>query len=223
MNRTIASSDLEHIKVITVDYGGVLAHHYCEPYQSLLAKMLGVSVEQSKALVSEKSEQGILYRTGRIDRAGFWSKVAEIANTATNLDDYSLQLMWAKTYILDQRVFDLLQVLRSRKKMKLGILSNTDFDRLVYIERTYGLSEYFDIEIYSCQTQSMKTDSASFLKLINDAGENTAPENILVIDDRESAVQRAADAGLNAYLYTGYNDLVHFLKRTKILTDELLF
>ena len=214
------NNDLMHISVIVFDYGGVLAHHYCEPYQSLLAEQLEVSVEESKQLVSEKSEQGKLYRVDAITMNKFWQKVIEIAKTKKQVAFGNLQLLWAKTYILDNRVFELLKIIRSKKKKKLCLFTNTDRERFAYMQATYDLNNQFDYAVCSFQTKLIKPSKESFVNLISVCGQGESPQNILFIDDREQTIKQATEFGITGLVYENYEQLIDFFLSTKILTKE---
>lgn len=209
-----------NIKVVVIDYGGVLARHYCEPFQSQLANLLGVSVIECKALISEKSEQGRLYRIAQISSAEFWTRVLKLAECPDNLDFELLQELWAKTYELDERVFYILKLIRS-KNLKLCLFTNTDKARRAYMLETYRLSDHFDFEIYSCETGLIKSSQEALLNLIEAC--NVAPEEILFIDDRKEAVDHARSFGLKGYVYNNYESLTSFFQASGVLnpTDIL--
>ena len=114
---------MTNIKVILIDYGGVLAHHYCQPYQSMLANLLGVSIEESKKLISEKSKQGKLYRKNEISKDKFWDVVTHLSKIdSSKVSNDDLQLLWAKTYIIDYRLLNLIKVLRKKPKSLITII-----------------------------------------------------------------------------------------------------
>lgn len=212
--------NLQHIAVIAVDYGGVVAHHYCEPYQSLLAEKLEVTIDTCKQLISEKSEQGKLFRIDEITRDDFWKKVESLAKPANKVSPTLLQLLWAKTYILDNRVLELLQVIRKKKKIKLCLFTNTDTSRFEYMIQTYSINEYFDITVCSFQTKFLKPSEESFKDLIIRCGQTNSPEDILFIDDRELAVNQAKNLGMSSLVYENYDQLVGFFLSSNILSKE---
>lgn len=214
------TKDLQHISVIVIDYGGVLAHHYCEPYQSLLAEQLGVTIEESQRLVSEKSEQGKRFRMDELTMNEFWQKVIELAKTNKQVAFVNLQLLWAKTYILDNRIFELLKRIKSRKKKQLCLFTNTDRERFAYMQATYDLSSHFDLTVCSFQTKLIKPCKESFANLISICGQINSPQNILFIDDREQTVKQAIESGITGFVYESYVQLVDFFLATNILTKE---
>ncbi len=213
--------DLQHISTIIVDYGGVLAHHYCEPYQSFFAKLLNVSMEESKQLISEKSEQGKLFRIDKISMTEFWDWVIDLSkNEKGKTVDYDiLQRMWAKTYILDNRILELLLLIKNRKSIKLGLFTNTDRERYKYMSDTYSLNKHFDIMICSFQNKLIKPSKESFINLISECNV-TNPQNILFIDDREKTVNTAIENGITGLVYESYEQLVDFIIENRILNME---
>jgi putative hydrolase of the HAD superfamily len=195
---------VQSIKAVVIDYGGVLAHHYCEPYQSQLANLLGVSVPICKSLISEKSEQGRLFRINQISMEDFWSRVAILAQCQKPLDFQLLQDLWAKTYKVDERILRLLKIIRSNQ-LKLCLFTNTDKERRAYMFDKYNLSDYFDFELYSCETGLIKSSMDAIVNLIAVCG--VQPKDILFIDDREQAVNHAKSLGLSGYVYRSFEDL----------------
>jgi HAD superfamily hydrolase (TIGR01509 family) len=212
--------DLKNISVIAIDYGGVLAHHYCEPYQSLLAEQLEVTLDESKKLISEKSEQGKLFRIDEITMIQFWQKVIELAKTQKKVDFESLQLLWARTYILDNRIFELLKIIRSKRNKKLCLFTNTDRERFAYMQKTYNLDNQFDYTVCSFRTKMVKPSNESFFNLTSICGQINSPENILYIDDREQTIKLANESGIVGLVYENYDQLVDFFLSTKILTKS---
>jgi FMN phosphatase YigB (HAD superfamily) len=212
--------NLRNISFIAVDYGGVLAHHYCEPYQSLLAEKLEVPIEQAKSLISEHSEQGRLFRTDQITMVEFWHRVLALAGTKAKVRVSDLQLLWSMTYIIDMRMFEIMRALKVKQQVKLCLFANTDRERFAYMEETYRLSDIFDVMVCSFQTGLIKPSPESFLHLLDVCGQASSPENILFIDDRELTAKQAAELGITSFTYRGYDSLVDFLINSCVLRKE---
>ncbi len=208
---------MQNIKIVVIDYGGVLAHHYCEPYQSKLADLIGVSIPVCKSLISEKSEQGRLFRIDQISMDDFWSRVTQLAHCQKKLDFHLLQDLWAKTYVVDERVFQLLKLIRS-DELKLCLFTNTDKKRRAYMLAQYHLPDHFDFELYSCETGLIKSSPEAMVNLIAVCG--VQPQEILFIDDRELAVDHARSFGLNGYVYTSFEALSAYFASSGILKTE---
>ena len=199
------------IDILAVDYGGVLAHHYCEPYQSELSKILGVDDVTTKKLLSEKSEHGKAYRLDKISKEEFWNKVKSLAQCKNNVDNDQLQLLWAKTYILDLRVYQLLQNIKEQTTIKICLYTNSDRLRMNYAIKIYGLESLFDVIFSSWENGVIKPEQSSFSKLKQLFDLTSKPERIFYIDDRVSTIEAAKNEGIYGYVYKDYESLSSFI------------
>lgn len=208
---------MTEIKAILVDYGGVLAHHYCQPYQSMLANLLGVSLEESKKLISEKSDQGKLYRKGQISKTQFWDRVIHLSKASLLEIPYDdLQLLWAKTYIIDYRMLNLITILR--KKVKVYLYSNMDKNRFKYVESKLDIKCFLDGVFCSFETKHIKPCKESVSYVLNKLKLSGDPTDVLVIDDRENTCKKVKQFGLQAYRYENYDNLLEFLFQANLLS-----
>lgn len=220
MQRTLSDHqfirDIHEIDTCVFDYGGVVSFHYCEPWQSNIGKILGLSTEQADALLSENSVQGRNYRLGLISREEFWSMVFEKARLPT-ANILELEHNWANSYQIDQRMLDIIQQLRNERKYKIGILSNCDKYRHAHIENTYGLSQKVDYIISSHQYGIIKPEKAAYLKTLEITGRSEVPEKVLYVDDRAGHVATATTLGLQGYVFSTYEQFFKLLKDYSIL------
>src|SRR5438552_991824 len=107
------------IDTVLCDYGGVVADHYSEPYESQLAELLGVGRQRLRSLLSERSPHGRAYRLDQLTMKEFWSEVIQGAgkvDPGTSIE--LLQELWARTYIPNQAVLSLLSYLRFGKGLQ---------------------------------------------------------------------------------------------------------
>lgn len=81
VERSIPKDKREPLNLGTVDtyvfdYGGVVSHHYCEPWQSNLSTLLGTTPQKVKGLLSESGSLGRDYRLGHaIIIRYYWSRI----------------------------------------------------------------------------------------------------------------------------------------------------
>lgn len=220
-----ASSPFEHeppnlsgVDTFVFDYGGVVSHHYCEPWQGNLSSLLGITPDNVRKLLSESGDLGRGYRLGHMTRDEFWRQVIDAAGTH-DVDPAELEYNWAMTYQIDVRMINLILMLKNEKKAQVGILSNSDEYRQNHNENMYGLSRIFDFIISSHEHKVVKPDIASYLKVLEVANRSTCPGTVLYIDDREKNVSPCKDLGLNGYVYTSYDDFIAMLTRNKIINN----
>lgn len=197
------------IKYIAIDYGGVFAHHYCQPYISGIASLLNVSILEFKKLVSENSSHGAKYRTNNISMHDFWKEVALLSgNSNIGPEIYGkLQIMWAKTYIPDDNVKKLLSKVRDKFSIPLILATNSDYLRSKYLLTEYRLEEYFDEVLASWKYEVLKPSSAYFDVLLELTNCIESPEEILFIDNNPNAINKAKEMGIQTHLYKSYNVL----------------
>lgn len=201
-------------KYLAIDYGGVLAHHYCEPYQTELADLLGVSVDACKSLLSEKSPQGKSYRIAELDKAQFWDTVLSLAGrNKNNIDIDYLQELWSKTYQPDWELIDFVFGLKQKIDIKIILATNSDFIRSQYIKSNFEFYDKFDLVLSSWQYKVVKPSKEFFMKLIELTVIDDEPKNILFIDDRINTTNLAKEHGIDIYTYSNLRDFQGFIKK----------
>lgn len=218
-----SSSQFEHepinlrgVDTFVFDYGGVVSHHYCQPWQGNLSVLLGIAPEEVRKLLSESGDLGRGYRLGHMTRDEFWRLVIE-ASGAYSVDPAELEYNWAMSYQIDTRMIDLIVKLKNENMAQVGILSNSDAYRQNHNENMYGLSSIFDFIISSHAHKVVKPDKEAYLKVLEVADRRENPGKVLYIDDRERNVIPGQSLGLKGYVYTTYDDFVLMLQRNKII------
>ena len=208
--------DLRDVDTCVFDYGGVVSFHYCEPWQGNIARILNVSPEEARSLLSESSPQGRDYRLGRMPREQFWATVCELAG-ANGANVADLEDNWAQSYQIDRRMLELIERLRSEVQFRVGILSNTDKYRHDHINRTYDLSRKVDFVVSSYVHGVIKPEESAYLKTLEAAGRSDRPEKVLYVDDRDGHVAAAAALGIQGFVFSAYEQFHDLLKEHRIL------
>lgn len=203
---------VEGVDTVVFDYGGVLAFHRCEPWQNNLGNLLGMSGLEVDELLSETTPWGGLYRAGKIAREKFWEVVLDEANIESNVDFNQLEEYWAKSYQIDERMFELALLL---KKMgyQIAIFSNSDERRYRHIEATYHLSEYFDFIIPSYIHGAIKPNREIYIKLLKIIDRTVEPHKVLYIDDKERNIEPAIALGMQGYVFRTYDEFSALVKK----------
>jgi len=198
------------------DYGGVVSFHYCEPWQSNLSNLLNVTPEKARSLLSESGELGRNYRLGKMTRDQFWNLVIEQAG-ATDVDASALELNWAMSYQVDNRMLDLISRLRNERGIKVGLLSNSDEYRQNHNEKMYRLSQQFDFMISSHTHRVVKPEKDAYIKMLQVANKALSPGKVLYVDDRAKNVTPGIEIGVQGYVFSNYENFVNLLKENDIL------
>lgn len=203
------------VDTLIFDYGGVVADHYCEPYQGRLAAALGTTREHSRELLSERSRHGRAYRLNQISKSEFWEEVFRLADVK-GVNEDELQQLWAQTYIPNAAVLSLLNYLKVEVGALTGVVMNEDRGRYEYIEKTYALKERVDMILVSFEIGLVKPDKAIYETILSRAHRIDAPHQVLYIDDRQTHVDAAVACGMQGYCYKNAGDLAMFLSDVEI-------
>lgn len=212
-------SNLGLVDTYVFDYGGVVSFHYCEPWQSNLSKLLNVTPEKAKSLLSESGELGRNYRLGKMSRDEFWNLVIKQAGTS-DVDPSSLELNWAMSYQVDYRMLDLISRLRNERGVKVGLLSNSDEYRQNHNERMYSLSQQFDFMISSHTHRVVKPEKDAYMKMLQVANKVSTPGRVLYVDDREKNVKPGQELGIQGYVFSNFEAFTLLLNSNGILGDK---
>lgn len=206
---------LDAIETFLFDYGGVVAFHYCEPWQGNLSRILQVSPTRVRELLSETSLQGRQYRLGEVTREQFWEEVISLAGCG-NADIHALEENWARSYQLDHRMLLVIDHLKKARK-EIGIIMNTDIYRHNHIEREYALSKKVDLIISSCVNKVIKPDKEAYIHALQAFDKEKSPNKVAYFDDRERNIAPCLELGMRGILFTDFDSFLAQLQTSKIL------
>jgi FMN phosphatase YigB (HAD superfamily) len=96
--------------------------------------------------------------------------------------------------------------------VKCGVVSNQEKYRAAYLSEEMGLGELMDFQFYSCDLGSFKS-SREFWNLVYRELAPFAKSEILIWDDKNSAVASAREFGFKAELYTDFRNYQKILPR----------
>jgi FMN phosphatase YigB (HAD superfamily) len=194
------------IDTIQFDYGGVVADHYSEPYLGLLASELGVDRNAARALLSEQSPHGRLYRLDQLSKEAFWEEVRKLSRRTTFNNEF-VQELWAKTYIPNAAVLSLIAYLRNDLGLQIGVVMNEDRWRYRFIMDTYCLDSYLDVTVASFQVGALKPEAAMSEAILRLSNRLSSPDSVLYVDDRQTHVDATVRAGMRGYQYLNAGEL----------------
>jgi putative hydrolase of the HAD superfamily len=144
---------------------------------------------------------------GGISSKEYWNKVAAAASAV--FDDALIERLvqheigfWDR---FDSRVLDWIKNLRAGG-YTVGILSNLPHPIAHSLRATPGFMEHFDHVTFSCELRLFKPQAAIYEHSFR--GLNVAPEQTLFIDDKQENVEGARAAGMNAELFTTWEEFV---------------
>lgn len=196
MSKTYSSP----IDTIIFDYGGVVSDHYCEPFQTQMAELFGTTHAESRKLLSESSPHGRAYRLDQISKEEFWARVKELCGK--DFDNDKLQILWAKTYIINASMVSMLKFLKEKKRIQIGMALNEDFGRWQYILDTYQPGTFSTVNVLSYEIGTVKPERAFYEEMLIMCGRRNMADRVLYVDDRQSHVDAAIATGLQGYVFT---------------------
>ncbi len=114
--------------------------------------------------------------------------------------------------VVDKEVVNL--ALEMRKKYRIGIITNADRSRYMYVTRHLGkqmhISE-FDRIFASCYLGMMKPSKQIFQYVVKQM--KVMPDEAIFIDDHIENVEGAEAIGIKGILFNNLHDNVNYLKR----------
>ncbi|MCA9328837.1 HAD family phosphatase [Candidatus Saccharibacteria bacterium] len=180
------------IKAILFDCFGVL---YPDTYWTMANEYLGEDYSGHEQELHDLVKQVDL---GHITRDELWGGFADLVGHTkeevyARLDEFGG---------LDKRLLKFIE--QYKGKYKIGMISNVgnDFiDRMFYIK---PVSHYFDSVILSSNVGLVKPDKRIYQMAAKELG--CKESECIFIDDLEKNVTGAKDAGMQAFLYTHFDD-----------------
>ena len=187
------------IKVIIFDADGMIINRPCR-FSERLSKDYEVNREVVNSFF-ENEFQAV--EIGKADLKEELEKVISKWNWKKSIDD--LLRYWFETeHYLDARLVASVKNLKNRG-LKCYLATNQEKYRVKYMRREMGLAELFDEVFVSCEIGYMKP-SMQYWNSVNESLGNLNKNEVLVWDDEPRAVSGAKDFGLNAELYTNFED-----------------
>jgi len=187
------------IKAIAFDLGGVFFAEGKSVALESMKKKYNYDPKIIKPLLSARlSQMATAIRRGDIEDEEFWSWVQ--SKLPAGYDAKIIKQEFYDGYILDKDICDLVKKLK--EKYVLIVFSGNIRDRIDYLENKYNFRYLFDLEVYSFDCHTTKTDLGDlfYRKLIETA--NCEPAEILCIDDGDYVVEPLKKLGVNIILYS---------------------
>lgn len=174
------------IKAITFDMDGVF--FTAESFTRFVNKF----PDPEKAMqVLKKSQEMANFKLGKMTEADYWDFVRkELVVPYSNEEIFTIV-----------REFEL--EIRSRG-IKTCICTNNFVTRIRELDKKFDFLNDFDVKVISCEVGVAKPGKEIFEELVRQAGCEAG--EIIYADDNESSYQSALNVGINAFLYTDFED-----------------
>ena len=200
------------IKFIYFDLGNVILHFSHQRMIKNVARVASLDEESvQKHLIDSNLENR--YETGEFNSQGFYEEFCETANV--RCDKADLLEAVGDIFWLNGEIVPVISQLWTAN-VPLGILSNTCEAHFDVAKRNFHVVNYFfDTEITSYQSKSMKPDGKIYADAIKAAG--VEANEIFFTDDKPENISAAIEAGMDAVLFESAAGLVIELRNRGLL------
>ena len=204
------------IQAVLFDYGQVLS---APPDPAAWSDMCGITGLPEEALHAAYWEPRHAYDAGHLSGREYWARVTSTCTPAlpqTRVD----HLLAADIRLWTQLNDPMIAWARflQRRGMKTGILSNIGDEMAAGINTKFPWIADFHHCTWSHTLNTAKPDPAIYLHAAS--GLDTAPGNILFIEDREDNIVAAREVGMVAIQYQDHQSFVDEMKALAL--DHLL-
>ena len=191
------------IKSVVFDFGNVICFPVADEKIARAAADCNLAVDEFlKAFWEDR-----LPYDGGMSPQEYWRKVAAAAST--EFDDALIEKMVQHEIgfwnTFDSRVISWIDQLRE-SGYTVGILSNLPFPLADALRGTEGFLEHFDHVTFSCELGLFKPHGPIYEHSFQ--GLRVAPEAVLFIDDKQENVDGAKAVGMEAELFTRWEEFV---------------
>lgn len=189
------------IKSVVFDFGNVICFPVADEKIARAAAECGLPVD---VFLSAFWADRLLY-DGGMSPQEYWRGIAAAASTEFDgpLIERMVQHEIGFWNTFDSRVLSWIDTLR-HNGYTIGILSNLPHPIAQGLRGAEGFLEHFDHVTFSCELGLFKPQPAIYEHSFR--GLNVAPEETLFIDDKIENVEGARAAGMNAELFTTWEE-----------------
>jgi glucose-1-phosphatase len=200
------------IKVLLFDLGRVLVDFDHLRAAQRIAAFCSKTPQQIYDLFFE-SGVTVAFEAGKITPQDFYLQVKQLLNLKLSYE--SFEPIWNDIFFLSAKnrsVFGLVNALRAN--YKIALLSNINILHYEYLKKSFPVFGVFDKVFLSFELGLIKPDPAIYRLVIQDLG--VCPQEIFYTDDRPELVASAKSLGMQACLFTNFNQLTRDLGNLNI-------
>ena len=208
----ILSHRMSTIKFIYFDLGNVILHFSHQRMIKNVADVTSLDEESvQKHLIDSQLEDR--YETGEFNSQGFYEEFCKTANVTC--DKAELLEAVGDIFWLNGEIVPVISQLWTAN-VPLGILSNTCEAHFNVAKRNFlVLNDFFDTEITSYESKSMKPDAKIYADAI--AASGVKASEIFFTDDKPENIAAAVAAGMDAVQFESAAQLVIELRKRDLL------
>jgi putative hydrolase of the HAD superfamily len=179
--------------------GGVFVRYEWNIVCQGFAQMAGVSMDDFTETFHQVNNYH--YERGKLTTAELVNRLNKAL--ALTLTEEQFGLLWNASLDEDVQMTALIKQLR--QQYPLYLLSNINDSHFTFIEDNFNVSRHFNELILSHEVGYIKPEPEIYHEVLKRSGMDA--HHCLFIDDLEQNVQGAQAVGLNAFQFTGVDDL----------------
>jgi putative hydrolase of the HAD superfamily len=186
------------IKAIIFDADGVLING--EMFSKQLARDYGISTEITLPFFTGEFQQCLI---GKADLKEILVKHLKQWGWNKSVEEF-LEYWFKSEHNIDEKLVDYIQELRN-KGIKCYLATNQEKHRVQYMLDKMGFSQCFD-KVYASAHLGHKKPTKEFYSKVTEDLNGVARNDILFWDDTLENVEAAREFGINAELYTTFEE-----------------
>jgi putative hydrolase of the HAD superfamily len=192
------------IGAVIVDLGNVLAFHDNALLYQRLAGRAGIKYDASQPLFQKSLLEQV--QTGILDREGIRREICAVLKTPLSSPEFFD--LWNCHFTINDSVIPIVESLVGR--VKLLLLSNTNYLHMDYLRTRLPILEKFDHLLLSQELGMMKPNPEIFHRAVQVAG--FPAHQTAFFDDIPAFVDAAKNVGIQARLFTNTESFIEQLK-----------
>jgi len=197
--------DSNQIKVILLDFGGVISPEGFQLGVLKLSKIYGKGFEEMYEIVGRKAMVESGYIRGEILEREFWEEIAKELDTDENLMECRSMIL--DNFIPRKEVID--TVIKLKDKFKWGIFS--DHTNWIYeVDEKYDFFKYFDYKFISYELGYTKYDDEFYRIPYKEI--KLPAKNILIVDDKQRVLDKAKEFEYNTFRFDSIQGFLDFIE-----------
>jgi putative hydrolase of the HAD superfamily len=201
----IDMKNLNAIKVILLDFGGVIASEGFQLGILKFSKLYGKDYDEMYDIISKKAMVGSGYISGKGSEEEFWNIVAKELGIDQNLSECRNLIL--DNFVPRKEILD--TVVKLKDKFLWGVFS--DQTNWIYeIDEKYDFLKYFDYKFISYDLGYSKYDD-EFYKIPCKKIKLPA-ENILIVDDKQRVLDRAKEKGYHVFRFDSLPEFLDYIE-----------
>ncbi|MEM4259738.1 MAG: HAD family hydrolase [Candidatus Woesearchaeota archaeon] len=205
-------------KAIIFDCWNTLFHNTQKPHPfKLFAQKLGCDIKDYKFI--KLFEKHFMLKINNNIRVPIINLLIELNIKPTKQKVSTLEKIYKKSYSYHAPFPEVLKELRFlKKKYKLGLITNTDYENFNKLCAKYKIEKFFDVIIPSFSVGIMKPNPKIFELMVNKLGINKK-DIVMVGDSLEDDIRGAENIGIRGILIDRKNKHPKYKKRITSLKE----